>query len=95
MEITTDLVKYLESLGRISLSAEEEEKTRKDLGDILAYIDKLNELDTQGVEPMSHAFGRSNIFREDEVSNGDLRDTILSNAPETKEGTILVPKTVE
>ena len=95
MEITTDLVKYLESLGRISLSAEEEEKTRKDLGDILAYIDKLNELDTQGVEPMSHAFGRSNIFREDVVSNGDLRDTILSNAPETKEGTILVPKTVE
>ena len=95
MEITTDLVKYLESLGRISLSAEEEEKTRKDLSDILAYIDKLNELDTQGVEPMSHAFGRSNIFREDEVSNGDLRDTILSNAPETKEGTILVPKTVE
>lgn len=95
MEITTDLVKYLESLGRISLSAEEEEKTRKDLGDILAYIDKLNELDTKGVEPMSHAFGRSNIFREDTVSNGDLRDTILSNAPETKEGTILVPKTVE
>lgn len=95
MEITTDLVKYLESLGRISLSAEEEEKTRKDLGDILAYIDKLNELDTQGVEPMSHAFGRSNIFREDEVSNGDLRESILSNAPETKEGTILVPKTVE
>jgi len=95
MEITKDLVKYLEALGRISLSPEDEEKTQKDLGDILGYIDKLNELDTAGVEPMSHAFGRTNVTREDKVSNEDMRELILSNAAETKEGTILVPKTVE
>lgn len=95
MEITKELVKYLETLGRISLSPEDEEKTQKDLGDILGYIDKLNELDTTGVEPMSHAFGRTNVFRQDTVSNEDMRDLILSNAAETKDGTILVPKTVE
>jgi len=95
MEITKDLVEYLEALGRIRLSAEEEDKTQKDLGDILRYIDKLNELDTAGVEPMSHAFGRTNVFREDTVSNSDMRDLILSNAAETKDGAILVPKTVE
>ena len=55
----------------------------------------LNELDTEGVEPMSHAFGRTNVFREDAVTNEDMRDDILSNAPESKDGAFLVPKTVE
>lgn len=95
MEITNELVDYLEQLGRIRLSDEEKEKTAKDLGSILGYIDKLNELDTEGVEPMSHAFGRTNVFREDEVTNDDMREDILSNAPESKDGTFLVPKTVE
>ena len=61
MEITKDLVQYLESLGRLELSPEDEEKTQKALGDILGYFDQLNELDTEGVEPMSHAFGRTNV----------------------------------
>ena len=95
MEITKELIDYLQKLGRIRLSPEDQEKTMKDLGSILGYIDMLNELDTTGVEPMSHASGRTNVFRADEVSNGEMRDAVLSNAPETKDGTILVPKTVE
>ena len=95
MEITKELTDYLQSLGRIRLTEEENEKTMKDLGAILGYIDKLNELDTEGVAPMSHAFGRTNVFREDEVSNGDMREDILMNAPGQKDGTFLVPKTVE
>ena len=95
MEITADLVEYLEKLGRIKLTPEEEVRTQKELGSILAYIDKLGELDTEGVEPLSHAFGRTNVVREDIVANGDMQDLILSNAKETKEGAILVPKTVE
>ena len=95
MEITKDLIDYLQKLGRIRLSPEDQEKTMKDLGSILGYIDMLNELDTTGVEPMSHASGRTNVFREDIVSNDEMRDAVLSNAPETKDGTILVPKTVE
>ncbi|MBR6959792.1 MAG: Asp-tRNA(Asn)/Glu-tRNA(Gln) amidotransferase subunit GatC, partial [Clostridiales bacterium] len=82
-------------LGRIKLSPEEEDRTLKELGSILGYIDKLGELDTAGVEPLSHAFGRTNVVREDVVTNDDMQDLILSNAAETKDGAILVPKTVE
>ena len=95
MEITVDLIEYLEKLGRIKLSPEEEQRTLKELGSILGYIDKLGELDTAGVEPLSHAFGRTNVVREDLVTNGDMQDLILANAAETKDGAILVPKTVE
>ena len=57
--------------------------------------DKLNELDTSKVEPMTHIFEMGNVFREDEVTNGDDRDAMLANAPEVKEGQYKVPKTVE
>ena len=95
MEITSELVAYLEKLGRIRLSEEEKDKTKKDLGPILGYIDKLNELDTTNVEPLSHAFQMTNVFREDVVTNSDNREAILSNAPEQKNGSFLVPQTVE
>ena len=54
MEITTELITYLEKLGRITLTEEEQEKAKVDLGSILGYIDKLNELDTDSVLPLSH-----------------------------------------
>jgi len=95
MDITLDLISYLEKLGRIRLTEEEKEKTRIDLGSILGYIDKLNELDTDSVEPLSHAFPITNVYREDVVTNGDRRDAILSNAPAQKDGSFKVPKTVE
>ena len=62
---------------------------------MLDYIDKLNELDTAGVEPMSHVFPMANVFREDVVTNGDDRGNMLKNAPGVKGGSYLVPKTVE
>jgi aspartyl-tRNA(Asn)/glutamyl-tRNA(Gln) amidotransferase subunit C len=95
MEITKDLVQYLENLGRLELSPEDEEKTQKALGDILGYFDQLNELDTEGVEPLSHVFGRTNVVREDEVTNGDMRDKIIGNAARKSEETILVPRTFD
>lgn len=95
MDITMDLISYLEKLGRIRLTDEEKEKTRIDLSSILGYIDKLNELDTDSVEPLSHAFPITNVYREDAVTNGDRRDAILSNAPAQKDGSFKVPKTVE
>ena len=76
-------------------STEEKEEAKKDMGRMLDYIDKLNELDTTGVEPMSHVFPVNNVFREDVVTNGDDRDEILANAPAKKDGAFMVPKTVE
>lgn len=95
MDITLDLISYLEELGRIRLTEEEKAKTLIDLRSILGYIDKLNELDTDSVEPLSHAFPLTNVFREDVVLNTDHRDAILSNAPAQKDGCFKVPKTVE
>jgi aspartyl-tRNA(Asn)/glutamyl-tRNA(Gln) amidotransferase subunit C len=95
MEITMDLIMYLEELGRIRLTDEEKQKTLIDLKSILTYMDKLNELDTSSVEPLSHAFPITNVYREDEVTNGNLRDAILANAPAQKDGCFKVPKTVE
>ena len=59
------------------------------------YIDTLNELDTEGVEPMSHSFPIKNVMREDEVRPSTDRELILSNAPKQKDGCFMVPRTVE
>ena len=82
-------------LLRMWLTEEEKEQAKKDMGSMLDYIDKLNELDTEGVEPMSHVFPVQNVFREDVVANGDDRDNMLANAPEKKDGTYMVPKTFD
>lgn len=88
-------IEYVGILAKLELSPGEKEEAKRDMGRMLDYIDKLNELDTEGVEPMSHVFPVSNVFREDVVTNGDSRDLILANAPEQKDGAFKVPKTVE
>ena len=77
-----------------ALSEEEKEQAKKDMSDMLDYIDMLGELDTSNVEPMSHAFPVFNVFREDVVTNGDGSEETLANAPEQKNGAFKVPKTV-
>ncbi|MDD6571093.1 MAG: Asp-tRNA(Asn)/Glu-tRNA(Gln) amidotransferase subunit GatC [Thermoflexaceae bacterium] len=88
-------IDYVGILAKLELSDEEKEQAKKDMASMLDYIDMLNELDTDGVEPMSHVFPVNNVFREDVVVNGDDRDNILANAPEEKDGSFMVPKTVE
>ena len=61
----------------------------------LDYIDKLSELDTTGVEPMSHVFPVQNVFREDVVTNGDESEQTLANAPGEKDNMFVVPKTFD
>ncbi len=93
--ISDETIEYVGILAKLELSAEEKEQAKKDMGSMLDYIDKLNELDTDGVEPMSHVFPSNNVFREDIVTNGDERDKILANAPAKKDGSFKVPKTVQ
>ena len=95
MQITPDLIKYLESLARITLSEDEEKKVGSELQDIHTYIDMLNELDTDGVEAMSHCFPVTNVMREDVVGESMTSDEIVANAPESQDGGFVVPKTVE
>ena len=95
INIDDETIEYVSILAKLELSDEEKEQEKIDMGRMLDYIDKLNELDTTGVEPMSHVFPVNNVFREDVVTNGDDRDEILANAPAKKDGAFMVPKTVE
>ena len=95
MVITDETIDYVGILAKLELSDEEKEQAKKDMANMLDYIDTLNELDTSGVEPMSHVFPVNNVFREDVVTNGDDREEILANAPEAKEGAFVVPKTFD
>lgn len=93
--ISDETIEYVGILAKLELSEAEREAAKKDMGSMLDYIDKMNELDTTGVEPMSHVFPVDNVFRKDIVVNGDERDKILQNAPARKNGAFKVPKTVE
>ncbi len=93
--ISDETIEYVGILAKLELSDEEKEQAKKDMANMLDYIDTLNELDTSGVEPMSHVFPVNNVFREDVVTNGDDRDEILANAPEAKEGAFVVPRTFD
>ena len=61
-------------LAKLSLSDEAKEKAKEDMQKMLDYVEKLDELDTDGVEPLSHIFGDQNVFREDVVTNGDNKE---------------------
>ncbi|MCD8084515.1 MAG: Asp-tRNA(Asn)/Glu-tRNA(Gln) amidotransferase subunit GatC [Clostridiales bacterium] len=93
--ISDETIEYVGILAKLELSDAEKEDAKRDMGRMLDYIDKLNELDTDGVEPMSHVFPVNNVFREDVVTNGDDRENIILNAPQKKDGQFMVPKTVE
>ncbi len=93
--ITDDTIEYVGILAKLELSGEEREQAKKDMGRMLDYIDKLNELDTSGVEPLSHVFTVQNVFREDVVTNGDGSAETLKNAPEEKDSMFVVPKTFD
>lgn len=93
--ITDETIEYVGILAKLELSFEEKEQAKKDMGRMLDYIDKLNELDTSDVEPMSHIFPVQNVFREDEVTNADGSREALENAPEEKNAMFVVPKTFD
>ncbi len=94
-KITDETIDYVGILAKLKLSEQEREDAKADMQKMLDYIDKLNELDTAGVEPMTHVFPVKNVFREDVVANGDDREQMLANAPEQRDGQYQVPKTVE
>ena len=78
-------IEYVGILAKLELSGEEKEQAKKDMESMLDYVDKLNELDTSSVEPMSHVFPVKNVFREDVVTNGDGSEDTLKNAPEAQD----------
>lgn len=92
--ISDETIEYVGILAKLELNEQEKDNAKKDMGEMLDYIDKLNELDTSDTEPLSHVFPVNNVFREDVVTNGDGREKTLANAPERKEDSFVVPKTI-
>ena len=76
--ISNETIEYVGILAKLELSEEEKENAKKDMEEMLDYIDKLGELDTSGVEPLSHVFPVHNVFREDEVNEHDGRENTLA-----------------
>ena len=93
--ITDETMEYVEILAKLELTEEERAQAKADMSRMLDYIDQLNELDTSGVEPMTHIFPVHNVFREDEERDEWSREEILKNAPKQKDGFFQAPKTVE
>ena len=94
MALNREEVLHVAHLARLSLKPEEIELFTRQLNDILAYVEKLQELDTSGVVPMAHAVPVFNALRADEVTDGLTRDQALDNAPAREEGSFLVPRVI-
>lgn len=95
MSITIQNVEHVAKLARLELSEEEKQKFTEQLNAILKYAEKLNELDTDNVEPTSHPMPLSNVMRED-VSRPSLPiEKVLLNAPDEEDGQIKVPAVLE
>ena len=92
--INDETIEYVGILAKLDLSLDERKKAQKDMEEMLNYIDKLGELDTTGIEPMTHVFQTSNVMREDEITNEDGSEDALKNAPEKHNMAFVVPKTV-
>ncbi len=95
MKITRDQVEQVAMLARLELTDAESEMLTGQMDAILAYVDKLNELDTSGVVPTSHAVPMENAFRDDVARPSMGVELALANAPERAEGFYRVPKVIE
>jgi aspartyl-tRNA(Asn)/glutamyl-tRNA(Gln) amidotransferase subunit C len=91
-KITEQQVRHVARLSRLKLSDEQMRAFASELGEVLDYIDKLNELDVEGVEPMAHPTDMTNRFREDEPAEPLSVDEALANAPDADRPYFKVPK---
>ena len=95
MKITDELVEKLAMLSRLHFNEEEKISIKHDLGKMIGFVDKLNELDTTGVEPLLHISDNVNVLREDIIMNQCSREDALKNAENTKDGFFTVPKVIK
>ncbi|GLR16246.1 Asp-tRNA(Asn)/Glu-tRNA(Gln) amidotransferase subunit GatC [Portibacter lacus] len=95
MEINDELINKLEHLSKLSLSEAEREIMKKDLGNILQMVDKIQEVDTSNVEPLMHVNEDVNVLREDVARNEITNEEALRNAPSSSAPYISVPKVID
>jgi aspartyl-tRNA(Asn)/glutamyl-tRNA(Gln) amidotransferase subunit C len=94
MAVTRDDVEHVAALAQLQFSPEEMGRLTTQLNTILTYIDQLNALNTEGITPLSHVIELGNVFREDVLTPGLLREEVLKNAPARTEKFFKVPKVI-
>jgi len=94
MAISIQDVEHVASLAKLSFTGEEKRKLASELSEILAYMDQLNSLDTESIEPLSHVIALDNVSRADELRPGLEREEALKNAPARTEEFFRVPKVI-
>lgn len=94
MALSKKEVLKIAGLARLEFKDEEVEKFQTQLNDILDYVEKLSEVNVEGIEPLSHALELKNAFREDEVKKSIPNELAVENAPEEEDGAFIVPKIV-
>lgn len=94
MAVTKKDVEKIAELARLKFSDDELENFTPQMNEILSYMDKLNELDTQNVKPLSHPVEQTNVFRDDELKPSILTEEALKNAPDKTEQHFKVPKVI-
>lgn len=94
MKVTKELVLHIAELAHLKLRDDEIEKFQKELNQILEYVEKLNEIDTSKVEPLSHPLPVINVFREDYVKKSLKSEEALKNSPDATEEFFKVPKVI-
>lgn len=94
MSVTIKDVEHVAKLARLEFTEEEKVKLVHQLNDVLTYMEKLNELDTTNIEPLSHVVDLNNVFREDVVKPSYPREEMLKNAPDKNEEFFKVPKVI-
>ena len=95
MTIDLKTIKHISKLSRISVDEQKAKKLAGDLNSIFDFIEKLNELNTDNVEPLTSVAETTLKFRIDEVKSGNIREQIVKNSPENNEDFFVVPKVVE
>lgn len=95
MSIDSSTVKKVASLARIAVSDDEAERMVPELNNILGWVEQLSAVDVSGVEPMTAVIPNPLRLREDEVTDGNVRDKVLANAPQAEHGFFAVPKVIE
>jgi aspartyl-tRNA(Asn)/glutamyl-tRNA(Gln) amidotransferase subunit C len=94
-KITLEQVRHVALLARLELSPQDENRLRTDMDEMLAYVDKLNELDTKNIAPTTQVGEAGTPMRDDEVTNRPDADAILANAPSRDRNYFKVPKIIE
>ncbi|MDX3910384.1 MAG: Asp-tRNA(Asn)/Glu-tRNA(Gln) amidotransferase subunit GatC [Sphingobium sp.] len=95
MSIDLQTVKKIASLARISVTDDEAQALVPELNNILGWVEQLGEVDVAGVEPMTAVIPNTLRLRDDIVTDGDVRDKVLANAPQAEQGFFAVPKVIE